>query len=222
MKQYGGWFFPDHEEHLLDWLAVNGVKIDRRLAYQWKKIQAAMLFVASTKGKIPHTAVDVGGHVGLWSHYLAKRFRNVHAFEPVAEHRACFKLNTAGQSNIILHAVALGNPEDVGAKISIRTSKGSSGDSWVNGRGEIPLLRLDDFPLECVDFIKLDCEGYELFALQGAQNLLLRDKPVVIVEQKPGRAQKFGLEETAAVSYLESLGAKLVKEISGDFILRWE
>jgi len=70
-----------------------------------------------------------------------------------------------------------------------------------------------------VDLIKLDCEGYELFALQGAEGTIKQYRPTIIVEQKPGRAQKFGLEQTQAVTYLEGLGYRVVQVISGDYIM---
>jgi hypothetical protein len=105
--------------------------------------------------------------------------------------------------------------------VAIHTADSSSGDSWVNGEGDIPLKRLDSFDLHDVDFIKLDCEGFEVFALRGGEETLKRCHPVVCVEQKPGRAQKFGLQETEAVTYLQSLGAKLLHKMSGDYILGW-
>jgi hypothetical protein len=43
----------------------------------------------------------------------------------------------------------------------------------------------------------------------------------VIVEQKPGHAQKYGFGETQAVDYLQSLGAVLKAKKAGDFILGW-
>ena len=103
---------------------------------------------------------------------------------------------------------------------------GGGGEPWIKGAWEmaeesVPVLRLDQFSLMALDFLKLDCEGYELFALQGAEETLKRCKPVVIVEQKPGRAQCHGLPERAAVEYLEGLGAKLRLEMAGDFILSW-
>lgn len=162
-------------------------------------------------------AIDVGGHCGLWSKELVKIFDNVVAFEPVADHRACYVKNVKAD-NYTLHPVALGDKED---SISIHTSIGSSGDSWVDGKGDIPVKLLDTYNLN-PDFIKLDCEGFEYFALKGGEEMLKRSRPCVIVEQKPGRAKKFGLKDTQAVTYLESLGAKLRKEISGDFILSWE
>jgi len=213
IKQFDGTWFPAHEMHMIEWMQQVNCRIDGQLTYQHSKFLAAMSFVKSFR-----TAIDVGGHVGMWSRQLAKRFDQVHAFEPVEQHRACFALNVQAP-NVKLHETALGA---VDGMVKIATSHGSSGDSYVSGLGDIPLTRLDRYEIQNVDFMKLDCEGYELFALRGGEELLKRWHPAIIVEQKPGRAQKFGLGEKDAVPYLESLGAKLRKEISGDFIMTWD
>lgn len=213
MKEFGGWQFPDHEEHLLEWLKKTNDLKDGRLRYQGKKQDAAMGWCTQFR-----TAVDVGAHVGLWSYYLSRQFATVHSFEPVAAHRECFTVNVTAPT-VTLHACALGEKDGL---VNIRTAQTSSGDSWVDGDGDIPLKRLDEFDLQDVDFVKLDCEGFELFALRGGEETLKRCHPCIIVEQKPGRAQKFGLEETGAVDYLRGLGAHLRTAISGDFILSWD
>jgi len=213
VKQFGGWSLPDHEQHLIEWMQKTNDNRDGRLRYQGTKQDAAMLFCKQFR-----VAVDVGAHVGLFSFYLAKRFATVHAFEPVAAHRECFAVNvTAG--NVTLHDCALGERD---GSIAMHTSEGSSGDSWVDGDGEIPMKRLDDFSLQDVDFVKIDTEGHELFALHGGEETIKRCRPCIIVEQKPGRAQKFGLRETEAVDYLRSLGAVLRKVMSGDFIMSFD
>lgn len=213
IKEWRGLWLPDHETHLIDWMEVKNEIIDGKPTYQHHKLTKALSFVHKFR-----TAIDVGGHCGLWSMHLEKRFQFLHAFEPVALHRECFTRNVNMRDGVLLYPVALG--EQAGM-VSIHTSNTSSGDSWVNGDGDIPLVRLDDYDLHDVDFIKLDCEGFELFALRGAEQTLKRCKPVICVEQKPGRAQKFGLQETEAVDYLKSLGANLVSVMSGDYILQW-
>lgn len=216
MKLHQGIWLPDGETHLTAWMTKAGEMVDGKGTYQIKKLRTAMGFTKKLR-----TAVDVGAHCGLWSMQLAKGFWQVQAFEPVAAHRECFRANTIDLpgADITLHDCALGEREGF---VSIRTAPTSSGDSWVDGAGDIPMKRLDSFELQDVDFIKLDCEGYELFALRGGEATLLRCKPCVIVEQKPGRAQKFGLPERGAVDYLQALGAKLRMEMSGDFILSWD
>jgi FkbM family methyltransferase len=209
MKDVNGIWLPDHEQHLLEYAAKGD---NGKWTYQLHKLLEAYKYSKGTT-----LAIDVGGHCGLWSKELVKLFDNVVAFEPVQEHRECYVKNVKA-NNYTLHPVALGEKEGT---CSIHTSKGSSGDSWVDGTGDIPVKTLDSFNLD-PDFIKLDCEGYEYFALKGGEEMLKRAKPCIIVEQKPGKAKNFGLKETQAVTYLLSLGAKLRGSIAGDYILSWD
>lgn len=227
MKEWRGLWLPDGETHLIEWMTKINHVVDGKPTYQHHKLEAALKWVKQFR-----VAIDVGAHCGLWSMHLAKRFAHVHAFEPVSAHRDCFLKNVplvqcdpplpyeqSFNPAVTLHAFALGERE---GRVAIHTSPNSSGDSWVDGAGEIPMKRLDDFDLQDVDFIKLDCEGYELFALKGGEETLKRCRPCVIVEQKPGRADKFGLKQTEAVDYLRSLGAHLRGAMSGDYIMAWD
>jgi FkbM family methyltransferase len=210
--EYRGLWLPDGEEHLIGWMNKINRVVNGKPSYQYHKYERALLHTAGRR-----VAVDVGAHCGLMSMQFVDHFDYVEAFEPVAAHRECFERNVP-PGNVRLHACALGERE---GSVAIHTSPTSSGDSWVNGSGAIPLRTLDSFNLERVDFIKIDCEGYELFVLRGAEKTLTRWKPCVMVEQKPGHAQRFKIGERDAVAYLESLGARLRAEISGDFIMNW-
>lgn len=213
MQKTGGVWLPAGEVHLVDWMRKRNQVVDGKLTYQYHKLEAALGWVTHWR-----TAVDVGAHCGLWSLHLAKRFEQLHAMEPVAAHRECWHANMEGLGGR-LYPCALGETE---GSVSMESAPSSSGDTRVSGPGDIPLRRLDSYELHDVDFIKLDCEGYELFALRGGEETLKRCRPCVIVEQKPGRGQRFGLPETGAVAYLQSLGATFRKEIGGDFILSWD
>lgn len=212
MKMVHGWQFPDHEKHLPGWLAhpKNQLVMHGRIAYQGRK-QAAVL----RRCKQKRTAVDVGGHVGLWSFNFAHEFERVHAFEPVAEHRDCFIANVPN-GNVTLHALALGSEP---GHVSMRTEQGSSGNTTVAGAGDIEMVTLDSMALRQVDLLKIDCEGYEENVLRGARETLLEWKPVVIVEQKRDMASRFGLKVLGAVEYLTDMGYRVAEEISGDYIL---
>lgn len=221
MILHQGIWLPDGETHLTAWMDKAGEWVDGKGTYQIKKLRAALARCRSFR-----TAVDVGAHVGMWSMQLAKRFQRVEAFEPVAAHRECFLRNLVAPHDqehddgwmpgVSLHACALGDHE---GHVRIDTAPTSSGDSKVGGDGDIPLCRLDSFNLKDVDFIKLDCEGYEYFALKGGEETIKRDRPTIIVEQKPGRGQQFGLTETAAVDWLESLGYHRSEVLAGDYIM---
>lgn len=220
MKQIMGWWMPDHETHLGPWMMApkNKLVLNGRQSYQGRKQLAALKHCKQRR-----TAVDVGGHVGLWSFNLAHEFDRVHAFEPVTEHRACFNKNVLGQvgqasfGDVILHAKALGKEP---GSIRIETEHGSSGNSFVGGAGDIPMVTLDSLRLTEVDFMKLDCEGFEENVLRGAADTISRCRPVVIVEQKRNfSSTRFGLKDQGAVDFLMTLGYLVAEEISGDFIL---
>jgi len=211
MQNYHGLWLPDGETHLTAWMNKVGHYIDGVPTYQYSKLAAALEHVRSWR-----VAVDVGAHVGTWSMHLARRFGHVHAFEPVEAHRECFRRNLAAADNVMLYAVALGAKSD---RVAMHTAPTSSGDTWVKGPGEIPMEPLDSFALDDVDFVKIDCEGFELFVLQGAVETIARCRPTVIVEQKPGKGPQFGLGETDAVRFLEGLGYTVRRVMSGDYIL---
>lgn len=215
MKHVMGWYWPDHEVHLIDWLKkALPITLNGRLAYQGTKQLAALEHCKSF-----NTAIDIGAHIGLWSYNLAHRFEQVIAFEPVAEHRKCFQANVTAP-NVTLVDCALGDHE--GSAV-MEVTKGSSGDSKIGGTvtgTTVDLKRLDDITLPPpVDFIKIDCEGYEEHVLVGAEQTILRHKPTIIVEQKRDMAARFGLKPQGAVEWLKARGYKVAKELSGDYVM---
>lgn len=214
MFQTDGWWFPDGESHLPEWMLNPKVRmiLNGRASYQGAKQCAAMDLCKQFR-----TAVDVGAHIGLWSWNMVHKFKRVEAFEPVAAHRDCFEKNVwPEEERIWLHECALGDHEGM---VSIRTEPTSSGDSRVDGPGDIPMKTLDSFGLHDVDFIKIDTEGHELFVLRGAEETIDRCRPVICVEQKPGHGKHFGIGDTDAIPYLQSLGYKTVKILNGDYLM---
>jgi len=217
VKQHQGVWLPDEEKHFPEWMDKNGELVDGRGTYQIKKLRAAVKYCRQAR-----VAVDVGGHVGLWSMQLVRQFEVVHAFEPVAAFRACFERNVAGNGVVkhILYPCALGA---AAGSVSMAVDPADTGGTHVAGAGDISMRTLDEFEFARLDFIKIDCEGYELEVLRGAELTLRENRPVVIVEQKPHKLKpNFGIDGTPAVDYLLAMGAKQREVISGDYILSWD
>jgi len=224
MIQYKGIWLPDGETHyqfIMD--SHKSPEIDGKGTYQYRKLVSVM-------GVTPEPlllAIDIGSNIGFWTMHLCKLFDHVQCFEPVFSFRECFKKNMSGLSNYELHPEALGETEMKWPMV--QGQEGHSGDTYLDpdydGEEDVPLvdvLTLDSFGYENVSFMKIDCEGYELFILKGAVETIKDSRPTIIVEQKPNRSQKFGLGETDAVGYLEDLGMTCVKNFSGDYIMVWK
>lgn len=225
MFEHQGIWFPDGEAHFPDWMTKNGEIVEGKGTYQIKKLRAAL-----THCKEFRKAVDVGGHVGLWSMQLAKCFELVAAFEPVPQYQECFLRNTENikctgtNYPVGLFECALGAQFRWVSMVVPELNGGiDSGGTHVGDKsGDVPMRTLDSYNWDEVDFIKIDCEGYELEVLKGARETLARCKPCVIVEQKPHKlGPNFGIKGTPAVDYLLMMGAELKREMSGDYILAW-
>jgi FkbM family methyltransferase len=196
----------------------NGEIVDGKGTYQIKKIRVAMEHVKWFHDH--HVAIDVGAHVGLWAMQLAKRFRVVRAFEPVASYRECLAINAP---EAVVYPFALGARSGRVAMHVPKLNGGlDTGGTHVGGDGEcnVDLKTLDSFDFQNVDFLKIDVEGFEDQVIAGARETILRARPVVIVEQKPHKlGPNFGIHGTPAVDSLRALGYIVAREMSGDFIM---
>jgi FkbM family methyltransferase len=218
MFQHQGIWLPAGEKHFPDWMTKNGELVEGKGTYQIRKLRAALEHCKKFR-----VAVDVGGHVGLWAMQLTKRFQMVHAFEPMEPFRQCFVRNV-DVPNVLLYPCPLGASP---AKVHMRYDPADSGGTHVDDRtpnfeGGLQLRTLDEFDFQNVDFLKIDCEGFEHHVIAGARETLIRCRPCVIVEQKQHiMGRNFGITGTPAVAMLRELGAEVRREISGDYILTW-
>ena len=216
MYQTHGWWFPDQDTHFAGMLAKN-IKKGGGATYQE---QARQRSIALTPNK--GIAVDIGANVGLWSRDLAQYFAQVIAFEPVADFRACLRLNVPG-ANLEIRECALGREDSM---IDMNITLENTGHSHVNpatmGLGTIPMYRLDHLNLPKFDYCKIDCEGYEYEILLGAEQTIRASCPIMVVEQKLHKDT--GITKNTqydAVDLLKSWGARELDRVRNDIILGW-
>ena len=220
MKEWRGLWLPDNEHHLVEWMAQVNKIVRGKPTYQYSKYETALKLCKNRR-----RAIDVGGNIGLWAMHMTYDFDVVEAFEPVTEYAEIFVKNAPDAK---LHQVALGEKEQVVKMVN--PTKGSCGDTrpWKEGDPEqatvenaVTMMTLDAYGFNDVDLIKIDCEGYELNVIRGALETIMRNKPVIVVEQKPGHGTIFEKSDTAAIDYLRSLGMKQYTVLSGDYIMVW-
>ena len=84
------------------------------------------------------------------------------------------------------------------------------------------MWRLDTLQLDRVDYVKIDCEGYELNILHGAEQTLRQHRPIVVVEQKfhtdTGITQE---TRYGAMNLLLSWGARVLTQVRNDYVIGW-
>jgi len=166
-------FFADgayYERNVAHWLETLLMRVRRRVFY------------------------DVGANYGYFSLLLARRAKRVHAFEPVSATRRVLERNIRANrlKNVRIHPLGLSNQSGM-AEINLYGCSGKNSLFAMRhvrgphlGTERIRLTRLDDLfasgALLPPDLIKIDIEGGELAALQGARAVIDRFQPALLLE----------------------------------------
>lgn len=215
MYKKHGWTFPDYDTHFAHMLDKN-ISKGGKPVYQEPVRRKSFEFVAH-KG----LALDIGANVGLWTRDMAKQFERVIAYEPVADFRECLQKNV-NMENVAIRDYALGNENTT---IDMVITPDNTGHSHVDtdtiGQGKIQMYRLDDLESKIkIDYIKIDCEGYEHTILLGAENTIKEHKPVMVVEQKLHTDTGITKDtQYESVDLLKSWGARELGRVNNDVIL---
>lgn len=157
------------------------------------------------------TAVQAGGNVGLWPRRLAQVFSRVITFEPDAISRECLQRNVP--ANVSVFPCALG----AGAGVC-DIERASLGSHRVIAGDRVPVLPVDAFELPDLDFLQLDVEGFEWFALDGAARTVLRCRPLIQVELRNFGAQYSKTDADVRV-LLESWGYREASQQPGNDVV---
>lgn len=135
------------------------------------------------------TSVDVGANKGVYTYFLSRYSRHVHAYEPNPKILRLLR-RSARARNVTISGVAL---SDTSGEAVLSIPK--SGDGFSNqratlradapgdsGRIRVTTRRLDDEPVGEVGFIKIDVEGFEMEVLAGARETIRRHRPAMLIE----------------------------------------
>ncbi|MFT5285847.1 MAG: FkbM family methyltransferase [Planctomycetota bacterium] len=150
------------------------------------------LFLSHIRPKC--TVLDLGANVGWFSVQAIRAGANVHAFEPVpgiadVAERNIERANKVGPGHGVLHRYAAG---DKAGTASIALAAKNRGDNRVTD-GELPadmqdaetveiqIAAVDDFVDTPVRVMKIDTQGSEWLALQGAKATLARSPKLALL-----------------------------------------
>lgn len=170
-----------------------------------------------------NTIFDIGGNFGWYSCHFAQlvgETGKVHVFEPT-------NIIDDLKNNLILNEfidrcrlnkTALGDkngtatlfiPKKLGtAFASLRKHNNQNSDDAINFSANIE--KLDDYvianKIDKVDFIKIDIEGAEYLALKGAEMILKKNKPMILLEIQEEHIKYFDHTPDELISYIKDLG----------------
>ena len=176
--------------------------LKRRLERAIKNNYEKELSIISNFKNKNKSAVDVGVYRGIYSYKLSKQFKHVYAYEPNPLIFPYLKKNLNKIiKNLTLKNFALSNSSGtVDLKIPFRSKsifKDNIEELYKLGCATIQenknysnydsvkvnKIRLDeDLKNFDIGFIKIDVEGHEKEVIEGSRNLIIKSKPVLLIE----------------------------------------
>jgi FkbM family methyltransferase len=160
-------------------------------------------------------AVQAGGNVGIWPAELSKHFDNVVTFEPDTANYEALEKNMAKHANVRIYNLALGEGDGTGSMDHI--DPGNIGAHQIKDGDDFRIVSIDSFNFADVDFLQLDVEGFEHFAIQGALSTIQRSWPVICLELK-GIGERYGHPDADTIALLESIGYTIHSRIHRDIV----
>ena len=174
--------------------------------------------------------VQAGGACGVWPIILADHFKFVWTFEPDHLNYHCLTWNVRHhQKQIVTKCAALGERIGMVATELHPSEKDNCGAIYTvpadTGAMRAPMVRLDDETIFDLDLICLDIEGREVEALIGANELITKHQPWIMIEEKPlpqmGPGKPVNHQAGEATKWLEdNHGYTVAKLVHRDVILR--
>lgn len=137
------------------------------------------------------TALDVGSNIGVFAAFFAGRADRVFAFEPNPLIQDIWRANLAGYKQIERLPLAISDRKGmVKFHVDQRTPEGSSSSveavpGFEGQEAMVECTTIDAFCEErkiVPDFIKLDVEGHEPHAIDGALETIGRHRPHLVFE----------------------------------------
>ena len=206
MKKIGNFWVPDIDAREGSNLEKTRAAYDGHDGIQVKNLHDAMRIIDRFD-----VAIDGGANVGSWSKALAEKFIMVYSFEPNPETFECLSRNVSEwglDGRVTVFPNALSNREE-GVSMTSPGKERRSVTSSITGPGDIPAIPIDKLDLQDCSFIKLDLEGHEAQALEGALNTIHKFRPWIMIENKTTKIGGFRIKSKAE-KILGKLGYRLI------------
>jgi FkbM family methyltransferase len=190
--------------------------IYRILYFLYKRISdRKRIILLKDKIKRGMTVLDIGANIGFYTRLFSKlvgEHGRVYAFEPDELNFKYLQLNSRKLNNVNLIKSAVGEKSE---RIHLYLSDDLNVDHRTYDPGEDRTLReiqcicIDDFLKNRgnIDFIKIDIQGYDYYAILGMKDTIKRSGEVMILgELWPYGLNKAGIMTEDYLTILEDLG----------------
>ena len=143
--------------------------------------------------------IDIGANIGTHTVAISPHVERVLAFEPDIENYTLLGKNVAGlcsvKNNVTVTHMAIGD------EFNTVDTNFDYGKTTIKEGNAIKIAPLDILGLPKINFVKIDVEGMELKVLVGMRNILLNQKPDLLVEMQNSETYSSTFEFLRSCNY---------------------
>tara|TARA_B100001250_G_C19723356_1_gene754870 strand:- start:160 stop:786 length:627 start_codon:yes stop_codon:yes gene_type:complete len=162
--------------------------------------------------------IDIGANYGIFTFLFSKIVNQTYVVEPIKECLEYIRNGIMKENVKFINKVASNSNKDITLKIPIIRGTKVYGKSSISNEFEnyleinVQSFRIDELQEKVskqeykVIFLKIDVEGHELEVLQGAKNLILNNKSILLIEIE----KRHNKDYLKVFELLENLGFSLV------------
>jgi FkbM family methyltransferase len=182
----------ERDTHIGKW-----VKDSKRLDFDQSALKAYLPFF-----KEGEVLLNIGANIGSYSYAFKDKASKIICFEPSVELFECLRYNLEKYPNTELYNEAISDinePYEViclSDNVAITRIKVSENSSRIT-------RTIDSYNFDKIDFVLMDCEGYEPKILSGAQKTISKYKPILVIEINIYTLQEYGYNKSLIYDFLD-------------------
>lgn len=163
--------------------------------------------------------IQAGGNGGLYPKQYSKLFETVLTFEPDYRNFTCLSYNVPEQ-NVFKFQTCLGNESKfLNFGYNPRWEHENRGAMKVQTTGNlVPQITIDSLNVSPA-LIHLDIEGYEGFAIQGAEKTIKRSQPIIVLETN-NSGDEYGWPQEKIDNLIFSFGYRVLVDWGHDKVYK--
>ena len=166
-----GFAIVERDTHIGKW-----IKESKRLDFDQWALKTYLPFF-----KEGDVLLNIGANIGSYAYAFKDKASKIICFEPSIEIFECLKYNLGKYSNIELYNEAISDTNESYETVCLNNNVGMT-HIKVSENSIRMTKTIDSYNFDKVDFILMDCEGYEPKVLSGAQNTISKYRPVLVIE----------------------------------------
>lgn len=182
----------DRDTHIGKW-----VEESKRLDFDQNALPTYLPFF-----KRNGVLLNIGANIGCYAYAFIKFAKEILCFEPNLESFECLKYNLQRYNNVKLFQNAVSNEK---TKYIVRNDFDNVGMTYIEEdvNSSLETIVVDDLDLQELDFILMDCEGYELNVLKGAEKTINKFHPIIVLEINDATLNRLNITRKEIFNWLK-------------------